>query len=130
MWLTLTSIVLAAAIGFNVLALWLTGWFERKQPESRNRTADLHPRIGQEGNGYQRSADRVQGVVRTKVEEYRQYAQESLQLAGMTTSPEHRAVLVMMAQAWKLLAQFHCLAASPKYRHNQTLMPTHKVASM
>jgi hypothetical protein len=88
------------------------------------------PRIGQEGNGYQRSADRVQGVVRTKVEEYRQYAQESLQLAGMTTSPEHRAVLVMMAQAWKLLAQFHCLAASPKYRDNQTLIPTHKVASM
>jgi hypothetical protein len=53
-----------------------------------------YPRIGQEGNGYQRSADRVQGVVRTKVEEYRQYAQESLQLAGMTTSPEHRAVLL------------------------------------
>ena len=43
MWLTLTSIVLAAAIGFNVLALWLTGWFERKQPESRNWNADLPP---------------------------------------------------------------------------------------
>ena len=98
-------------------------------PKAETRP-ETYPRIGQEGNGYQRSADRVQGVVRTKVEEYRQYAQESLQLAGMTTSPEHRAVLVMMAQAWKLLAQFHCLAASPKYRHNQTLMPTHKVASM
>ena len=69
-------------------------------------------------------------MIRTKVEEYRQHAQEYLQLAGMMTSPEHRAVLVMMAQAWKLLAQFHCLAAFPKYRHNQTLMPTRKVASM
>ena len=34
MWLTLASIVLASAIGFNVLALWLTGYFERKQPEA------------------------------------------------------------------------------------------------
>jgi hypothetical protein len=49
-------------------------------------------------------------MIRTKVEEYRQHAQECLQLAGMMTSPEHRAVLVAMAQAWKLLAQFHCLA--------------------
>ena len=32
MWLALSSIVLASAIGFNVLALWLTGWFERNQP--------------------------------------------------------------------------------------------------
>jgi hypothetical protein len=39
--LTLTSIVLAAAIGFNFLALWLTGWFERKQPESRNPNTNL-----------------------------------------------------------------------------------------
>ena len=43
MWLTLSSIVLASAIGFNILALWLTGWFERKQPESRNTNPDLPP---------------------------------------------------------------------------------------
>ena len=41
MWLTLSSIVLASAIGFNVVALWLTGWFERNQPESRNTTGDV-----------------------------------------------------------------------------------------
>jgi hypothetical protein len=46
MWLALGSIVLASAVGFNVLALWLTGWFERNQPESpsypvRNTNADL-----------------------------------------------------------------------------------------
>jgi hypothetical protein len=41
MWLTLASIVLASAIGFNVLALWLTGYFERTQPESRNANPDL-----------------------------------------------------------------------------------------
>ena len=41
MWLTLSSIVLASSLGFNVVALWLTGWFERKQPESRNTNADL-----------------------------------------------------------------------------------------
>ena len=35
MWLALGSIVLALSIGFNVLALWLTDWFER------NRTTDL-----------------------------------------------------------------------------------------
>jgi hypothetical protein len=45
-WLGLTSIVLASAIGFNVLALWLTAWFERRQPESpscteRNMNADI-----------------------------------------------------------------------------------------
>jgi multisubunit Na+/H+ antiporter MnhC subunit len=40
MWLVLTAIVVASAIGFNVLALWLTGYFERKQPESRNTKAD------------------------------------------------------------------------------------------
>ena len=33
MWLAISSIVLAAAIGFNVLALWLTDWFKRNQPE-------------------------------------------------------------------------------------------------
>ena len=43
MWLALSSIVLASAVGFNVLALWLTGCFERKQPESRNMNADLRP---------------------------------------------------------------------------------------
>ena len=46
MWLALTSIVLASAIEFNVLALWLTAWFERRQPESpshtvRNTNADI-----------------------------------------------------------------------------------------
>ena len=46
MWLALTSIVLASAIGFNVLALWLTAWFERRQPENpsytvRNTNADI-----------------------------------------------------------------------------------------
>ena len=46
MWLALTSIVLASAIGFNVLALWLTAWFERRQPQSpsyteRNTSADI-----------------------------------------------------------------------------------------
>jgi hypothetical protein len=45
-WLALTSIVLASAIGFNVIALWLTAWFERRQPESpsyteRNTNADI-----------------------------------------------------------------------------------------
>jgi hypothetical protein len=60
-------------------------------PKAETRP-ETYPRIGQEGNGYQRSADRVQDVVRTKVEEYRQYGQESLQLAGMTTSPEHAGV--------------------------------------
>ena len=69
-------------------------------------------------------------MARIKLEEYRQHAQECLQLAGTMTAPEHRAVLVAMARGWKLQAQFHCLAASPKYRHNQTLIPTHKVASM
>jgi hypothetical protein len=69
-------------------------------------------------------------MARTKVEEYRQRAQECLHLAGMMTSPEHRAVLVAMAQAWKLLAQFHCLAEPQEYRHNQTLLPHNQVASM
>jgi hypothetical protein len=32
MWLAFSSIVLASAIGLNVLALWLTGWLERNQP--------------------------------------------------------------------------------------------------
>jgi hypothetical protein len=43
MWLALGSIVLASVIAFNVLALWLTGWFERKQPSytERNANADL-----------------------------------------------------------------------------------------
>ena len=34
MWLTITAIVLAVAIGLNVLALWLTDWFGRNQPEN------------------------------------------------------------------------------------------------
>jgi hypothetical protein len=41
MWLALSSIVLASAIGFNILALWLSGCFERKQPESQNPNTDL-----------------------------------------------------------------------------------------
>lgn len=41
MWLALSSVVLASAIGFNVFALWLTGCFERDQPQSRNTNADL-----------------------------------------------------------------------------------------
>ena len=61
---------------------------------------------------------------------YREHMHECLQLAGMTAGPEHRAVLVAMAQGLKLLAQFHGLAATPEYRHNRTLIPTHKVASM
>ena len=34
MWLAISSIVLASAIGFNVLALVLKGWLDRNQPES------------------------------------------------------------------------------------------------
>jgi hypothetical protein len=34
MWLAISSIVLASAIGFNVLALVVTGWLDRNQPES------------------------------------------------------------------------------------------------
>ena len=41
MWLALTAIVVASAIGLNVAALWLTGYFERKQPESQNPNTDL-----------------------------------------------------------------------------------------
>jgi hypothetical protein len=43
-WLALTSIVLASAIVFNVLALWLTAWFERRQPESRSLYRAEHAR--------------------------------------------------------------------------------------
>ena len=64
MWLALGSIVLASAIAFNVLALWLTGWFERKQPESRNPNADLPPHWAP-GEGCQHSADRT---IRPKAE--------------------------------------------------------------
>jgi hypothetical protein len=35
MWLTLASIVLASAITLNILALWLSGYFERKQLPQR-----------------------------------------------------------------------------------------------
>jgi hypothetical protein len=49
MWLALASIVMASAIAFNVIALWLTGWFERKQPEGllseRNTNAELSPHL-------------------------------------------------------------------------------------
>jgi hypothetical protein len=37
MWLVLSSVVLASAIGFNILALWLSGCFERKQPRRLER---------------------------------------------------------------------------------------------
>ena len=50
MWLTLSSIVLASSLGFNVVALWLTGSFERKRTQT-------YPRIGHQGNGCQRSAE-------------------------------------------------------------------------
>jgi hypothetical protein len=63
-------------------------------------------------------------------DQYREAMHECLQLAGMTTGPEHRAVLVTMAQGWKRLAQFHGLATAPEYRRNQTLIQTPKVASM
>ena len=63
-------------------------------------------------------------------DQYREAMHECLQLAGMTAGPEHRAVLVAMAQGWKLLAQFHCLAEPQEYRHNQTLLPHNQVASM
>jgi hypothetical protein len=43
---------------------------------------------------------------------------------------EHRAVLVAMSQAWKLLAQFHCFAAPPEYRYSRTLIKRPEVASM
>ena len=65
-----------------------------------------------------------------KPDHYRNHMHERLQLAGMTTGPEHRAVLVAMAQGWKLLAQFHCVAATAEYRHNEMLIPTHKVPSI
>jgi uncharacterized SAM-binding protein YcdF (DUF218 family) len=41
MWLTLASIALASAITLNILALWLSGYFERKQPGSPKTNADL-----------------------------------------------------------------------------------------
>jgi hypothetical protein len=41
MWLVLSSVVLVSAIGFNVLALWLSGRFERNQPESQNPNTNL-----------------------------------------------------------------------------------------
>ena len=34
MWVAITSMIFASAIGFNVLALWLTDWFGENQPES------------------------------------------------------------------------------------------------
>ena len=41
MWLVLSSVVLASAIGFNILALWLSGCFERKQPEGQSPNTNL-----------------------------------------------------------------------------------------
>ena len=62
-------------------------------------------------------------------DQFREAMHECLQLADMTAGPEHRAVLVAMAQGWKLLAQFHGLAATLEYRHNQTSIEQPKVAS-
>ena len=62
-------------------------------------------------------------------DQYREAMHECLQLARMTAGPEHRAVLVAMAQGWKLLAQFHG-AATLEYRHNQTSTAHPKVAPM
>jgi hypothetical protein len=61
MWLTLSSIVLASSIGFNVVALWLTGWFEGSSPKAGTRT-QTYPRIGHQGNGCQRSAEMARRV--------------------------------------------------------------------
>jgi hypothetical protein len=39
MWVAITSMIFASAIGFNVLALWLTDWFGENQPESPSYTS-------------------------------------------------------------------------------------------
>jgi hypothetical protein len=104
----------------------------------------IYPRIGPQANGSRRSAKNQMNFVPSppyalgfrwfhgpwKIDHFREHIHECLQLAGMTTSPEHRAVFVSMAQAWLPRAQFYDLAAPPEYRHNQTLIQTHKVASM
>jgi hypothetical protein len=41
----------------------------------------------------------------TKSEMFRQHAQSCLRLAEATTSPDNRATLITMAQAWHQLAQ-------------------------
>jgi hypothetical protein len=66
MWLAVSSIVVASAIGFNVLALWLTGWFGRKQPvsafiKSGTRT-QTYLRDGHQENGCQISSDTARRV--------------------------------------------------------------------
>jgi hypothetical protein len=38
MWFAISLIVFASAIGFNVLALWLTDWFGENRPESPSYT--------------------------------------------------------------------------------------------
>jgi hypothetical protein len=40
-------------------------------------------------------------------DQYREAMHGCLQLAGMTVGAEYRAVVVAMAQGWKLLAQVH-----------------------
>jgi hypothetical protein len=62
MWLAISSIVLASAIGFNVLALVVTGWLEKNQPESppytqQNTNSDLTRHWAREGNRSPRFAD-------------------------------------------------------------------------
>ena len=56
MWLALTPIVLASAIGFNVLALWLTGCVSRGSSPKAGTPTQTYPRTGDQGNGCQRSA--------------------------------------------------------------------------
>ena len=51
-----------------------------------------------------RSGSEWEGVM-TKSEMFRQHAQSCLRLAEATTSPDHKASLVTMAQAWHQLAQ-------------------------
>ena len=60
MWLAISSIVLAFAIGLDVLALLLTGWLERHQPkapliQSGTRTL-TYPPVGHRVNRSRRSA--------------------------------------------------------------------------
>jgi hypothetical protein len=50
----------------------------------------------------------------TTAVEYRQYADECLQVLRSTTSPEVRAALLLMAERWDKLAYFVERAASVK----------------
>lgn len=48
----------------------------------------------------------------SRPEEYRRFAQECLEMANATESPQVRATLLQMAQVWLRLAQEH--AADPE----------------